>query len=322
MENKRKVIALLLIGLCLISTVIGIAIVANFDSGGIGGDKIAIISIEGAIVGGSGGGFGIFGSESGADDIAKLIKRAGEDPSVRAIILRINSPGGSAAASQELHAEVCKAQENGKIVVTSMSDVATSGGYYVACASDKIVANPGTITGSIGVIFSQLQYSELLEEYGIRANVIKSGKYKDIGSPLRNMTEEERELLQEMIDDIYFQFVRAVAEGRQMNESEVLELADGRILTGRQAKEMGLVDELGNFQDAVDLAAELAGIEGEPRVVEYGRKSAFESFFGVFARELGHGIAETILEAGKPRGGVGGGMSQLFIFLSSLFFKI
>ncbi len=302
MGKKKKVIALLLLALCLISTVLGIAIIAKtpFDSGGIGGDKIAIISIEGAIVGGRGG-LGLFGSESGADDIAKQIKRAGEDPSVKAIILRINSPGGSAAASQELHEEVCKARENGKVVVTSMSDVATSGGYYVACASDKIVANPGTITGSIGAIFSQLQYSELLEKYGIRANVIKSGKYKDIGSPLRNMTEKEREILQEMIDDIYFQFVRAVAEGRQMNEREVLELADGRILTGRQAKEMGLVDELGNFQDAVDLAAEMAGIEGKPRVVEYGRKAPFESLFGVFARELGHGIAETFLEAGKPR---------------------
>jgi protease-4 len=258
MENKRKVIALLLLGFCLISVVLGIAIVAKgpLDRGGIGvggGDKIAIINIEGAIVGG-GSGFGMFGLASGADDIARQIRRAGEDPSVKAIMLRINSPGGSAAASQELHAEVCKARENGKIVVASMSDVATSGGYYVACASDKIVANPGTITGSIGVIFSQLQYSELLERYGIRANVIKSGKYKDIGSPLRNMTAEERQILQEMIDDIYIQFVRAVAEGRQMNESEVLELADGRILTGRQAKELGLVDELGNFQDAVDLA--------------------------------------------------------------------
>ena len=302
MENKRKVIALLLLGFCLISMVLGIAIIAKapFDRGGIGvsGDKIAIINIEGAIVGGSGG-FGIFGSASGADDIARQIRCAGEDPSVKAIILRINSPGGSAAASQELHAEVCKARENGKIVVTSMSDVATSGGYYVACGSDKIVANPGTITGSIGVIFSQLQYSELLERYGIRANVIKSGKYKDIGSPLRNMTAEERQILQDMIDDIYIQFVHAVAEGRQMNESEVLELADGRILTGRQAKEVGLVDELGNFQDAVDLAAKMAGIEGKPKVVEYGRKSAFEQFFGVFARELGHGIAETFLETGK-----------------------
>jgi protease-4 len=309
MENKRKVIALLLLGFCLISMVLGIAIIAKgpFDRGGIGvsGDKIAIINIEGAIVGGSGG-FGIFGSASGADDIARQIRCAGEDPSVKAILLRINSPGGSAAASQELHAEVCKARENGKIVVASMSDVATSGGYYVACASDKIVANPGTITGSIGVIFSQLQYSELLERYGIRANVIKSGEYKDIGSPLRNMTAEERQILQELIDDIYIQFVRAVAEGRQMNESEVLELADGRILTGRQAKEMGLVDELGNFQDAVDLAAEMAGIEGKPRVAEYGRKTFFEQFFGVFARELGHGIAETFLETGKQPVGLSG----------------
>ncbi len=301
-EKKRKGIALLLLGLCLTSAVIGIAIIAgdSFDSGGIGGDKIAIINIEGAIIGGRGG-FGILGPESGADDIAKQIKHAGEDPSVEAIILRINSPGGSAAASQELHKEIGKARENGKIVVASMSDVATSGGYYVACAADKIVANPGTITGSIGVIFSQLQYSELLEEYGIQANVIKSGKYKDIGSPFRNMTEEERQILQEMVDDIYIQFVRAVAEGRHMNESEVLELADGRILTGRQAKELGLVDELGNFQDAIDLAAEMAGIKGKPKVVEYGRKSAFEALFGVFARELGHGIAETILETGKPR---------------------
>ncbi len=303
-ENKRKGIALLLLGICLASTVIGIAIIAKapFDSGGIGrGDgKIVLINIEGSIVGGRSG-FGMFGSESGADDIAKQIKRAGEDSSVKAIILRINSPGGSAAASQELHEEVRKARENDKIVVASMSDVAASGGYYVACGADKIVANPGTITGSIGVIFSQLQYSELLEKYGVRSNVITSGKYKDIGSPLRNMTEEERQILQEMIDDVYSQFVHAVAEGRQMNESEVLELADGRIFTGRQAKELGLVDELGNFQDAIDLAAELAGIEGKPKMVEYGKKSPFESFFGLFGRELGHGIAETFLETGKPR---------------------
>ncbi|NQE04576.1 hypothetical protein C5S32_01780 [ANME-1 cluster archaeon GoMg1] len=251
----------------------------------------------------------MFGLASGADDIARQIRRAGEDSSVKAIILRINSPGGSAAASQELHAEVCKAREKGKIVVASMSDVATSGGYYVACGADKIVANPGTITGSIGVIFSQLQYSELLERYGIRANVIKSGKYKDIGSPLRNMTAEERQILQDMIDDIYIQFVHAVAEGRHMNESEVLELADGRIITGRQAKEMGLVDELGNFQDAVDLAVEMAEIGGKLRVVEYGRESFFEQFFGVFARELGHGIAETFLESGRQ----GVGLSSSFL---------
>ena len=305
-EDKKKGIALFLLGICLASTVIGIAIIARspFDRDGLSGGKIVLINIEGSIVGGRSG-FGLFGLESGADDIAEQIKRAGEDSSVKAIILRINSPGGSAAASQELHEEVHKARENGKIVVASMSDVAASGGYYVACGADKIVANPGTITGSIGVIFSQLQYSELLEKYGVRSNVIKSGKYKDLGSPLRNMTEEERQILQEMIDDIYSQFVHAVAEGRQMNESEVLELADGRIFTGRQAKELGLVDELGNFQDAVDLAAGLAELKGKPKVVEYGKKSPFESFFGIFARELGHGIAETFLETGKQQVGLG-----------------
>ena len=301
-EKKRKFIALLLIAFCLIALLIGIATIMRglSYSGGLGGDKIAIIRIEGTIVGGQGR-LGIFGLEAGTDDVAKQIKRAGEDPSVKAIVLRINSPGGSAAAAQELYEEIRKARGAGKIVVTSMSDVATSGGYYVSCAADKIVANPGTITGSIGVIFSQLQYAELLEKYGIQATVIKSGEYKDIGSPLRNMTEEERQILQEMIDDIYLQFVRAVAEGRAMNENEVLELADGRIFTDRQAKEMGLVDELGNFQDAVDLASKLARIEGKPKVVEYGRKSAFETLFGVFARELGHGIAETLLDTGQHR---------------------
>jgi protease-4 len=301
-EKKRKVITLLLIALCLIALVIGIATILSGSrySGGIGGDKIAVIRVEGTIVGGQGQ-LGIFGLEAGTDDIARQINRAGEDPSVEAIVLRINSPGGSAAAAQEVYEEIGKARDNEKVVVASMSDVATSGGYYIACAADRIVANPGTITGSIGVIFSQLQYAELLEKYGIQSIVIKSGEYKDIGSPLRNMTEEERQILQEMIDDIYLQFVRAVAEGRAMDESEVLELADGRIFTGRQAKEMGLVDELGNFQDAIDLAAKLAGIEGKPKVVEYGRRSPFETLFGVFAYELGHGIAETLLDTGPHR---------------------
>ncbi|MFP3946558.1 MAG: signal peptide peptidase SppA, partial [Archaeoglobaceae archaeon] len=173
-----------------------------------------------------------------------------------------------------------------------------SGGYYVACAADKIVANPGTITGSIGVIFSQLQYSELMERYGIEANVIKSGEYKDIGSPFRNMTDEDRQVLQNMVDDIYNQFVNAVVEGRDMNRSEVLELADGRIFTGRQAKEEGLVDELGNYQDSIQMAADMAGVD-KPQVVEYGRRTPFESFLGLFGREIGHGMAQTLLKAGE-----------------------
>ncbi|MFP4559618.1 MAG: signal peptide peptidase SppA [Candidatus Hadarchaeota archaeon] len=296
LRDRRKVIALVILGICVVSALVGIAFIPSLPMDGFSGGKVAVIRIEGSITGSSG--LGILGGGTSATDIAKQIKRAGEDPSVEAMVLRINSPGGSAAASQEIYQEVLRARENGKVVVASMGDSATSGGYYVACAADKIVANPGTITGSIGVIFSQLQYSELMERYGIEANVIKSGEYKDIGSPFRNMTDEDRQVLQNMVDDIYNQFVNAVVEGRDMNRSEVLELADGRIFTGRQAQEEGLVDELGNYQDSIQMAADMAGVD-KPQVVEYGRRTPFESFLGLFGREIGHGMAQTLLKAGE-----------------------
>lgn len=296
MRDKKKIAALVILGICVVSALVGIAFIPNTPMDGFSGGKIAVVRIEGSITGSSG--LGILGGGTSATDIAKQIKRAGEDPSVKAIVLRINSPGGSAAASQEIYQEVLKSRENGKVVVASMGDSATSGGYYVACAADKIVANPGTITGSIGVIFSQLQYSELMEKYGIEANIIKSGKYKDIGSPFRNMTEEDRQILQNMVDDIYNQFINAVVEGRDMNRSKVLELADGRIFTGRQAEEKGLVDELGNYHDSIQIAANMSGVD-KPQIVEYGRTTPFESFLGLFAREVGHGMAQTFLKAGK-----------------------
>jgi len=299
-KKRRKIVILSILAICLVSAAVGIALIPNGHVGESSGGKIAVIHIEGAIVGGRGD-YGLFGQGSGADEISSQIKRAGEDPSIKAILIRINSPGGSAAASQELYMEVKKARENGKVVVASMGDTAASGGYYVACGADMIVANPGTITGSIGVIFSTLQYNELLEEYGIRSNVIKSGKYKDIGSPLRNMTDEEKEILQGMIDDIYMQFVDDVAEARNMDKGVVMDLADGRIFTGRQAKELGLIDELGNYQDAIDLAAEMAGIEGKPKLVEYGKASFFEEFFGLMGREVGYGLAERFMQGGGFR---------------------
>lgn len=289
LRDKRKIAALILLGICVVSAVVGVMFIPSSPVG-FGGGKIAVIRIEGPITGSSG--LGILGSATSATEIAKQVKRAGEDPSVNAIVLRINSPGGSAASSQEIYQEVLRAKEKGKVVVASMGDSATSGGYYVACAADKIVANPGTITGSIGVIFSQLQYSELMERYGIEANVIKSGKYKDMGSPFRNMTDKERKILQNMVDDIYDQFVDAVVEGRDMNRSKVLELADGRIFTGRQAMEKGLVDRMGNYQDSIKVAANMSGIE-KPQVVTYGSESPFGSLLGLFAREVGHGVAET-----------------------------
>lgn len=296
LRDKKKIAALILLGICVVSAVVGIMFIPSSPVDGFGGGKIAVIRIEGPITGSSG--LGILGSATSATEIAKQIKRAGEDPAVNAIVLRINSPGGSAASSQEIYQEVLRAKEKGKVVVASMGDSATSGGYYVACAADKIVANPGSMTGSIGVIFSQLQYSELMERYGIEANVIKSGKYKDMGSPFRNMTDKERKILQNMVDDIYDQFVDAVVEGRGMNRSKVLELADGRIFTGKQAMEKGLVDHMGNYQDSIKIAANMSGVE-KPQVVTYGGESPFGSLLGLFAREVGHGVAETFLKAGK-----------------------
>ncbi|MFO7967007.1 MAG: signal peptide peptidase SppA [Archaeoglobaceae archaeon] len=298
LRDKKKVAAFGILGICVVSALVGIAFIPSSPVDGFssGGGKIAVIRIEGAITGSSG--LGILSSGTSSTEIARQIKRAGEDPSVNAVVLRINSPGGSAASSQELYQEVLKVRENGKVVVASMGDSATSGGYYVACGADKIIANPGTITGSIGVIFSQLQYSELMEKYGVEANVIKSGEYKDIGSPYRNMTEEDREVLQNMVDDIYNQFVNAVVEGRNMNRSKVLELADGKIFTGRQAQEKGLVDELGNYQDSIQMAADMAGVD-KPQVVEYGRTTPFESFLGLFGREIGHGLAQTFLKTSE-----------------------
>jgi len=159
-----------------------------------------------------------------------------------------------------------------------MGTVAASGGYYIAAATDRIIANPGTLTGSIGVIMETANVEGLLKKIGVEGIVVKSGKFKDVGSPLRKMTQEEQALLQAVMDDVHHQFIEAVAEGRALDRSTVQALADGRIFTGRQAKDAKLVDELGNLDDAIQLAADLAGIEGEPKVVEPRRRFSFREF--------------------------------------------
>ncbi len=189
-------------------------------------------------------------------------------------MLRVDSPGGAVAPSQEIYAEVKRAVENKK-VVTSMGAVAASGGYYVAAPSSKIMANPGTITGSIGVIMEIPNFEGLMDKVGIKTTVVKSGKYKDMASAMRELTPEERRLLQGVMDDVHEQFIQAVAEGRGMTFEDVAKLSDGRIFSGRQAKELGLVDELGSLEDAIDFTAELAGIEGEPQIVEKKKKLTF-----------------------------------------------
>lgn len=244
------------------------------------GPKIALIHIEGVITAGRGGAGLLGGGTAGSLRIVDLIRQATADDDVRAIILRINSPGGSAAGSQEIWDALREARAKDKTVVASMGDVAASGGYYVASAADAIVANGSTLTGSIGVIWSHYELDELFEEIGIRGQVVKSGQYKDIGSMSRAMTPAERELVQGLIDDVFDQFVDAVVKGRKMPRKQVEKLADGRIFTGRQAKNLKLVDEVGGFRDAVRLAAKRAGIPEDARVVEFGKRSPLQLLMG------------------------------------------
>ena len=221
------------------------------------GERVAVLPINGVI------------TES--EDTIEQLKKFAKDDSVKAIVVRLNTPGGGVGPSQEIYAEVKKIRGK-KVIVASMGALAASGGYYIACAADKIYANPGTITGSIGVLMQFVNVKDLIEKIGVKGLVIKSGSFKDTGSPIREMSPEERKIIQGVIDNVHFQFVNAVAEGRKLPREEVLEIADGRIFSGEQAKELGLIDLLGNQEDAVAEAGRMAKIEGEPRVVTPPKK--------------------------------------------------
>ena len=216
------------------------------------GERVAIIRIEGTIL----------DSKDAIDEITSYVK----DSSIKAIVLRIDSPGGAVAPSQEIYEEVRKAAVKKKIVV-SMGSVAASGGYYIAAAASRIFANPGTLTGSIGVIMEIPNFSGLMNKVGVKTEIIKSGKHKDIASVFRGIGPEEREILQGALDNVHEQFITAVSEGRKMLIDDVRKIADGRIFTGEQALKAGLVDDLGNLEDAVKAAAKLSGIKGEPEIV-------------------------------------------------------
>ncbi|MEE9614390.1 MAG: signal peptide peptidase SppA [Thermodesulfobacteriota bacterium] len=254
------------------------------------GDKVAVVTINGII--------------TDSEDINYWLREFGERDDVKAVVLRIDSPGGGVGPSQEIHREV-KRLKGSKKVVTSMGGLAASGGYYIASASDIIVANPGTITGSIGVIIEFINMEGLFEKIGLKGSVIKSGKYKDTGSPLRELTGEEEKLLQDVIDDVHRQFVEAVAEGRNLSLEEVRAIADGRILSGAQARELGLVDRLGGLEDAIAAGAELAGLEEKPPVIySRDRGGAFDSIFngsiGSSLTDLWTGMRVMYLLPGTP----------------------
>jgi protease-4 len=227
-------------------------LVGKFGGKLAGIENVGVVKIEGII--------------TDSASINESIRRFAKDENIKAIVLRINSPGGGVGPSQEIYEEVKKLRDK-KVVVASIGAVGASGGYYIACGADKIVANPGSITGSIGVIMEFLNLKELIEKLGMKGMVVKSGPLKDVGNPLRDMTEEERELLKTLIDNIHYQFVDAVADGRKLERSKVEVIADGRIFSGEQAKELGLVDILGNFYDAIEVSAKISGIKGEPRLV-------------------------------------------------------
>ena len=200
--------------------------------------------------------------------ITNQVKKFRQDKRIRGIILRIDSPGGAVGPSQEIYDEVLKTRESGKTIYASMGAVAASGGYYIASAAEKIFANPGTLTGSIGVIMAFSNAKGLMEKIGLQPEIVKAGEYKDIGSPARAMTQKERNLLQSVVTDVHQQFIEAVASGRDISVAEVTKIADGRILTGRQAYSLNLVDQMGGLQVSIDQLAHKVGIIGSPKIIK------------------------------------------------------
>lgn len=240
-----------------------------------------------------------------AKPVIDNLDKFSKDDTIKAIILRIDSPGGAVAPSQEIYDRVISLKKEKKIVA-SMGTTAASGGYYVACAADKIVANPGTLTGSIGVIMHFTNMEDLLKKIGVKAEAIKSGRYKDSGSPFREMTKEEKALLQGVIEDVHDQFVEVVAANRKLPKEKLQDLADGRVFTGRQALKAGLVDYLGGIEYASTIVAELAGIEGKPELI-YPREEKF-SIFRYLMEETLQMVRKELKEEGT-----GPGLSYLYL---------
>ena len=229
------------------------------EGGGLpGGQKVAIVEIEGTII--------------DTSDVVRELREDLDNSAVRAVVVRINSPGGVVGPTQEVYGELRRLRKAGKPVVASLGAVAASGGYYIAAAANRIYANPGTLTGSIGVIMQLANVEGLFKKIGVDYVVVKAGAHKDIGNPSRPMTPEERRILQALLDDVHAQFIDAVADGRHLERRAVVAFADGRIFSGAQAKSLHMVDALGGLEDAVEGAAELAGLPPHPRVIQPRRR--------------------------------------------------
>ena len=232
------------------------------------GDKIAVVELKGAIL--------------SSEEVVRQFKKYRDDRSIKAILFRVESPGGGVVASHEIYEEVKKTRDGGKPVVVSMGALAASGGYYVSCGANTIVANPGTLTGSIGVISEFLRFDPLLAKIGVEATTIKSGKLKDAGSPFRQMTDADRAYFQNLMDDVHQQFISIVENERGLDHDTLVKYADGRVFTGEQACSLGLIDTLGTYEDAITIAAQLAHIKGTPTIIKERKRglSLFDRIFG------------------------------------------
>ncbi|GAB6273577.1 MAG: hypothetical protein STSR0004_04400 [Peptococcaceae bacterium] len=277
MKGKKKIISGLILAVIIIFLIVTVVIIKpRQESRPVSrGGAVAVVNIEGIIVSGQSSA-GLFGASSSAEYIAGLLKKAARDENIKAVVLRLNSPGGSAAGAQEIAREVDLLRQKKKKVIASMGDVAASGAYWIAARADKIVANPGTMTGSIGVIIQTQDLRGLYSKLGVGSQTFKSGPHKDMGSATREITPEEKVIFQGLVDNVYQQFIQAVAEGRKMKPDRVRKIADGRMFTGQQAREKGLVDELGGFNDALNLAGRMSGLGSEPQVVELTRRGFWQ----------------------------------------------
>jgi protease-4 len=251
------------------------------------GERVGVVTVEGVI--------------RNSQDLVRQFDEYGKDTRIKAVVVRIDSPGGGVTPAQEIY-DAMLALKKKKKVVASMGALAASGGYLIACAADRIVANPGTLTGSISTIMHFADAEELLKKIGLRSSVVKSGRFKDVGSPTRPMTADEKAMLQSVVDDTYDQFLEVVEKGRRISKEELRKLADGRLFTGRQAQKLGLVDELGDLSHAIRLAGTLAGVEGEPKVVYPVKKRS--TFLELLVQKAVSSLVEELKLNDAPSGGL------------------
>jgi len=265
------------------------------------GDRIGLIYVDGVIMSGGSSDSIMFASGASSDHIVQVVKQAIDDNGIKALVVRINSPGGSAAASQEIYDAFERFTATDRPLIVSMADVAASGGYYIAAPATEIFANPATLTGSIGVVMQLMNYEGLYDLIGLRDEVITAGEFKDIGSPTRPMTEEERTMLQDMIDQVHVQFKDAVRKGRGFTEEEIEEIATGMIFNGEDAVEIGLCDKLGGLQDAIDRAADIANLGDDPVIDELGKTGLLDQILqDMGAVQAPGGVAGQLSSALNP----------------------